>query len=139
MQGFEKNQNQTLLVIAATNCPWNIDSAFLRPGRFDEKIYIPLPDKIARKEIVSKELWDIQAQIDINEIVKITEGFNSSDIVEFIERLKLHAIKRSIATRAVEPISQTDLLLVSKSCKSSVNKNDLIAMDEYNKQNNKNY
>lgn len=47
MQGVEQNKN-IMLVLAATNCPWNLDSALLHPGRFHEKIYIPLPDLSAR-------------------------------------------------------------------------------------------
>jgi len=50
MQGVgNSNSKAVIMVIAATNKPWAIDSAFLRPGRFDEKIYIPLPDFEARK------------------------------------------------------------------------------------------
>ena len=51
IQGFEKHDN-TLLIIAATNRPWDIDSAFLRPGRFNTQIYIPLPDDAARQAII---------------------------------------------------------------------------------------
>lgn len=51
MQGVGSSSDDTMiLVIAATNKPWSIDSAFMRPGRFDEKIYIPLPDFEARKK-----------------------------------------------------------------------------------------
>ena len=48
MQGFEKSEG-TLLVLAATNMPWTIDSALLRPGRFNRKIYVSLPDPEARE------------------------------------------------------------------------------------------
>ncbi|MBQ5483301.1 MAG: AAA family ATPase, partial [Candidatus Methanomethylophilus sp.] len=51
MQGFEKSEG-TLLVLAATNMPWTIDSALLRPGRFNRKIYVSLPDSPAREQIV---------------------------------------------------------------------------------------
>ena len=54
MQGIgSSNSNSIIMVIAATNKPWAIDSAFLRPGRFDEKIYIPLPDFEARKNYLN--------------------------------------------------------------------------------------
>ena len=48
IQGFEED-NGNVMLIAATNKPWAIDSAFLRPGRFDEKIYVPLPDAVASR------------------------------------------------------------------------------------------
>ena len=43
MEGFDKKSGQPILFMGATNVPWQLDPAVLRPGRFDEKVYIPLP------------------------------------------------------------------------------------------------
>src|SRR5690606_31931884 len=48
MEGFDKNADKPILFMGATNIPWQLDPAVLRPGRFDEKICIPLPDEPAR-------------------------------------------------------------------------------------------
>ncbi len=88
MQGINStNQDSIILVIAATNKPWAIDSAFLRPGRFDEKIYIPLPDLIAREHIFKLKLDGIpQENLDYNYLAEITEGINTTDIVEYSDK-----------------------------------------------------
>ena len=60
MQGIGSvNTDNIIMVMAATNKPWAIDSAFLRPGRFDERIYIPLPDFNVRKKLFELKLKDI--------------------------------------------------------------------------------
>lgn len=123
MQGAgTNNSNSTIMVIAATNKPWNIDSAFLRPGRFDEKIYVPLPDEIARKKLFELQLKDlpIAEDFDYDYVTKITEGFNSADIKEVCEKLKLSAIKDSIEKGEEQTIGMDDVKRIEDSIKSSV-------------------
>ena len=126
MQGFEKSEN-TLLVIAATNRPWDIDSAFLRPGRFNTSIYVPLPDYEARKAIIIKQLEGVPTadDIDNDEIVRLTEGFNGSDVVEFCDKLKDYAIARSIELKDESPIIREDVQLTKERIKTSVKQEDL--------------
>jgi len=97
IQGFEKNENN-LIVIAATNRPWDIDTAFLRPGRFDRSIYVPLPDEEAREAIITNKLKSIPCDeyLDINRIVALTNGFNGADVSNFCEKLKDLAITREL-------------------------------------------
>ena len=83
MQGVGSSTNKSvIIVIAATNKPWAIDSAFMRPGRFDEKIYVPLPDFNARKKLFEIQLskLPISNDLDFDYLAKITEGFNGADI-----------------------------------------------------------
>ena len=61
MDGFEKNEN--IIVIAATNNMSSLDPAILRPGRFDRKIHVPLPDKKGRKEILNYYIAKIELEI----------------------------------------------------------------------------
>lgn len=72
-----------LIVIAATNRPDHLDSAILRSGRFDKKIYIWAPDEIARKELfqiyIEKESRPHE-KLDYDELAKLTEGYVASDI-----------------------------------------------------------
>jgi SpoVK/Ycf46/Vps4 family AAA+-type ATPase len=134
MQGFEKNKN-TLLVIAATNRPWDIDTAFLRPGRFNTSIYVPIPDQKARQSIIDKQFEDIPTNhdVDLIEMVNLTEGFNGSDVVEFCEKVKEYAIQRSIETGETSPVRQQDIILTSKRVKSSVRLEDLEKISRYEK------
>lgn len=133
IQGFEKNEN-TLLLLAATNRPWDIDSALLRPGRFNEKILIPLPDDKSRRAIIEKQLHDVPVDesVSIDDIVKITDGFNGADVVEFCDQLKNGPILRSIRNKTDnEAITSTDIETTSKKVKSSVSEEDIILLEQF--------
>ncbi len=133
MQGFGSGKsNSTIVVIAATNKPWSIDSAFLRPGRFDEKIYIPLPDEKARKKMFELKLKDIPSiNLDFDQLSEITEGFNGADINEFCEKLKMKAIKKSLKSNDEYLISMEDVMEVSKVIKSSVSQEDIDSLESF--------
>ncbi len=83
MDGFSKNTDNTLMVIGATNEPWAIDSAILRPGRFDIHIYVGLPDKIARAELLKRHLSHRATDIENYEaLADDAEGLSGADIAE---------------------------------------------------------
>jgi SpoVK/Ycf46/Vps4 family AAA+-type ATPase len=132
IQGFERYDN-TLLIVAATNRPWDIDPAFLRPGRFNTQIYIPLPDEQARAYIIEKQLDGIpkQDQLNTQRIVSLTDGFNGSDVVEFCEKLKDLAIERSIETGQESKVQDSDIDLVAEEVHSSVQVSDLQKIAKY--------
>lgn len=132
MQGFEKSEN-TLLVIAATNRPWDIDSAFLRPGRFNTSIYVPLPNEQARRVIIEKQISGIplESGFNVEKIVSLTDGFNGSDVVEFCEKLKDYAIQRSIDTGTESPVLNADIDRTALKVKSSVRIEDLQKIAKY--------
>ncbi len=56
MEGFDKSSASSVLFMGATNVPWQLDPAVLRPGRFDERVYIPLPDLAARQKLLEIHL-----------------------------------------------------------------------------------
>ncbi len=135
MQGINSgSSNAMILVIAATNKPWSIDSAFLRPGRFDEKIYIPLPDFEARKKLFELNLSSIpHNELDFAYLSKITDGFNGADIGEFCDKLKMLAINRTIETGTETPISMADVQTVKELVKSSVSNEDIERLESFMK------
>lgn len=134
MQGFSESKNN-LLLLAATNRPWDIDSALMRPGRFNEKIYIDLPDAPARKYIIDKKLKDIPMEddVDINYIVKITEGYNAADVGEFCERLKDNPIRKSIAATdgTYFKVTNEDVVYAKNKVKTSVQKEDIDKLNKF--------
>jgi len=65
MDGFSGN-NSGVLILGATNVPWAVDAAFRRPGRFDRVLFVPPPDREARKAILEIELRDRPRSEDIN-------------------------------------------------------------------------
>lgn len=136
MQGIgSSSANSIIMVIAATNKPWAIDSAFLRPGRFDEKIYIPLPDSDARKKLFELKLKSVPKEgLDYNYLANITDGFNGADIGAFCDKLKMLAIKKSIANGTECPITMEEVSQVKNSIKSSVSSEDIERLLEFREQ-----
>ena len=136
IQGFEKSDN-ILVIIASTNRPWDIDSAFLRPGRFDTHIYVPLPDYKARQAIVEKEISGVPVEPDVDsaEIAQRTDGFNGADMKNYCERLKNFAIARSIEKNAPSPITHDDVEETFKIVKSSVVVSDLEKIGKFEAEN----
>ncbi len=84
-----------VVVIAATNMPEIIDPALRRPGRFDREIEISVPDKHARKEILMVHVRGMPIEnLNIDEIIEITNGFSGADISALCKEAALKAIKR---------------------------------------------
>ena len=134
MQGVGTNNSDcTIMVIAAKNKPWAIDSAFLRPGRFDEKIYIPLPDYESRKKLFELQLSKLPVadDLDYDYLAKITEGFNGADIKEVCEKLKMSAIKDSLSKGSEQTIGMDDVERIESSIRSSVSLEDIERLKEF--------
>lgn len=80
MDGCTTDDGKTVLVLAATNFPWDLDDAFRR--RLEKRIYIPLPDKQARLDLLQNALQGVELDNDVN-LVDISErldGYSGSDI-----------------------------------------------------------
>ena len=134
MQGVGSSSNKsTIVVIAATNKPWAIDSAFMRPGRFDSKIYVPLPDFDARKKLFELQLskLPISEDLDLDYLAKITEGFNGADIKEVCEKLKMSAINDSLEKGEEQTIGMDDVQRIEKGIKSSVSLEDIERLKDF--------
>ena len=137
MQGVNSDNTTALIVvIAATNRPWAIDSAFLRPGRFDEKIYIPLPDHNARKKMFELKLKSIPfADINYDKLADLSAGYNGADITNFCEKLKMLAIKKSISSNSEYTLTMQDADDIAESTGSSVFTEDLEMINNFIHQN----
>eukprot|EP00873_Tetraselmis_striata_P013555 jgi/Tetstr1/433819/TSEL_023005.t1 len=92
------NSKKTVFIIGATNRPDIIDGALMRPGRLDQLIYIPLPDEGSRSQIFKAVLRKspLDPSVDINQLVKFTNGFSGADITEICQRACKYAIRESI-------------------------------------------
>ena len=139
MQGVtDSNDEDRILLIAATNRPWDIDSAFLRPGRFDERIYIPLPDLEARKVIIRNSISGIPGceNVDVDALAQETEGFNGADVDYLCEKAKEIAIRRVIASKMLDKkFTKEDFDQALKEVRSSVAKKDISRLESWEKEN----
>jgi transitional endoplasmic reticulum ATPase len=81
------SDNQGMLVLAATNAPWDVDDALKRPGRFDRVVFVSPPDLPARRRILDLALADRpQAALDIEALARRTALFSGADLRSLVER-----------------------------------------------------
>ncbi|QOY53352.1 AAA family ATPase [Candidatus Sulfurimonas baltica] len=92
MDGFENSSG--VIVIAATNKIDVLDSALLRAGRFDRRIFVELPTKRERESILSKYLAQIPHELDIKAIANMTVGFNGASLATLVNEAALLSIRQ---------------------------------------------
>ncbi|MCD2323598.1 CDC48 family AAA ATPase [Sphingomonas sp. IC-56] len=101
MDGLE--ELQSVVVIGATNRPNLIDPALLRPGRFDELIYVGVPDKAGRERIlrIQTEKMPLASDVDLGEVAGRTERYTGADLEDVVRRAGLIALRQSLTSREV--------------------------------------
>jgi len=92
MDGFENNSG--IIVIAATNRIEMLDSALLRPGRFDRRIFVPLPDMQEREAILHLYMKKKPHSLNISELARTTVGFSAAALSTLVNEAALHALRR---------------------------------------------
>ena len=146
LQGIEaygKETGNLLFLIAATNKPWEVDSAFVRPGRFGTKVYVGLPDDEARKYMINsrfdkvKEKGIVRIMDDVNilDIVERTNGFNGSDITNILDRIDELSAIRGVKI-GLKYISLEDINKAFEEIHSSVQTEDIEKLIAWKDQNN---
>lgn len=115
-----KDSNEGVLILAATNAPWHMDSAFKRPGRFDRIIFVPPPDQAARESILQLLLQNKPvAGIDYASIAKKTEKFSGADLKSIVDIAIEKKLEKALKTGVPEPLNTKDLEQALKQVKSS--------------------
>ncbi|MET1757110.1 CDC48 family AAA ATPase [Novosphingobium sp. RD2P27] len=94
MDGME--DMQSIVVIGATNRPALVDPALLRPGRFDELVYVGTPDEAGRAHIlgIHTAQMPLEADVDLDRIARQTERFTGADLEDVVRRAGLSAIRK---------------------------------------------
>jgi transitional endoplasmic reticulum ATPase len=100
VEGFDKKAGRPILLMGATNVPWQLDTAMLRPGRFDEKVYIPLPDAPARREMLRQYLSKrpVAEEVDLDALAVRLEGYSGADIKYLCDRAAVIPFLQSVAS-----------------------------------------
>lgn len=100
MEGFDKKSVNPVMFMGATNVPWQLDPAVLRPGRFDEKVYIPLPDLAARRKMLDIYLGKrpVDDDIDLDALALRLDGYSGADIKYLCDRAATIPFLRSVAS-----------------------------------------
>ncbi|MEO0235689.1 MAG: ATP-dependent zinc metalloprotease FtsH, partial [candidate division WOR-3 bacterium] len=95
MDGFDSSEG--IIVMAATNRPDILDPALLRPGRFDRRIYVPIPDVKAREEILKLHASKVPLapDVDLKVIAQSTPGFTGADLANLVNEAALLAARKN--------------------------------------------
>lgn len=101
MDGLE--ELQSVVVIGATNRPNLVDPALLRPGRFDEIVYVPVPDEGGRRRILAihTEGMPLANDVDLDDLARRTPRFTGADLEDLVRRAGLTALRDNLEVIAV--------------------------------------
>lgn len=119
------SDNTNLLVLGATNAPWDIDSAFKRPGRFDQRLFIPPPDEAARQAILTLHLAKRPCSPDVSPealgaLAADTAQFSGADLAALVDNAAGAVLDEVLEGGAERPIERADLMAARRVQKSSV-------------------
>ncbi|OQY79743.1 MAG: cell division protein FtsH [Ignavibacteriales bacterium UTCHB3] len=134
MDGFEQNNN--VIVLAATNRPDVLDPAILRPGRFDRQVRIELPDAEGRKKIleIHGQNKPFAADVDLYRVAKRTVGFTGADLENILNEsaiIAANANRKEITNEDIdEAVSKVMLGPAKRSRKRTDNEMKLVAYHE---------
>lgn len=104
------SDNHGVLILAATNMPWDVDGAMKRPGRFSRQVFVAPPDAAARAHIVNMKLEGVPHEpIDAARIAGVTEHYSGADIDGLVELAKDYVLEDHVRGTSERGISQSDL------------------------------
>lgn len=134
MQGVE-TYDGTLLVMAATNRPWMLDSALMRSGRFSSKILVPLPDRDAREWIFRNRLSKVphSDNLDYRMMADATKGYSGADVEEVCNKAKIMRVIAVSKGDKIRTIIQEDVARAIKEVPSSVIQKDVDDTEYYSR------
>ncbi len=121
-----------VIVIAATNRPWFVDPALLRPGRFDKVIYIPPPNKDARREIIRIHMKNAEVEEGvINWVAEVTEGYSGADLAALVREAKMRALDRVLSGDNRVKITRRDFEYALSKVHPSLNRELLSQYEDF--------
>ncbi len=110
LDGLGKN-NQDVLVLGATNMPWDVDDATKRPGRFDRMLFVPPLDEEAITELLVQRTLNLPVdKIDYSSIAKACRNYSGADVEALLERAKDEALDAAMDSGIERNICREDFL-----------------------------
>ncbi|HMO25639.1 MAG TPA: ATP-binding protein, partial [Tepidisphaeraceae bacterium] len=136
MEGFDKKKQQAILFMGATNVPWQLDPAVLRPGRFDEKVYIPPPDLAARRKLLEIHLGKrpVADDVDLDALATRLDGYSGADIKYICDRAATIPFLQAVANGHEGPITLAIMMEVIGETKRSITRDMLDRFEQWAKQ-----
>jgi len=113
-----KSSNDGVLILAATNAPWHLDSAFRRPGRFDRVLFVPPPDAAARATILRLQCkGKPMEEVDFDHAGKKTENFSGADLKAVVDVAVERKLQEALKTGVPKPLATKDLVAAAGTLK----------------------
>lgn len=138
MDGLQdKGKKLHVYIIGATNKPWKLDDPFVR--RFQKRIYVPLPNREARKRLLQMLTKKIRLarDVDLEELADMLEGYNGSDIKDIVFDAYMRTVKEYFKYGGEgdgpRPVSMKDFKEVIRRRKPSVSQENLKRLEEWRK------
>ncbi len=131
--GLTSEKDKNIFIIAATNNPWEVDEAVMRPGRFDVKIYVPPPDYESRKRLFELKLSKIKYVNNINydKLSKVTERYSGADIEFICKKSVQNVFMEVVKSGTKRDITTDDLINVISQIKPSIDETMLKRYQSY--------
>jgi len=112
--------NEGVLILAATNAPWHLDSAFRRPGRLDRILFVPPPDAAARAAIL--RIWcrgkPVQ-DLNYDQIANHSDGFSGADLKALVDVAVEKKLREAMRAGVVTPLTTKDLIVAAGTLQST--------------------
>jgi SpoVK/Ycf46/Vps4 family AAA+-type ATPase len=119
MDGATGN-NEGILILGATNAPWQVDPAFRRPGRFDRVLFVPPPDEEARVSIIEIMAKGKPIQkLDARTLAKRTKDFSGADLKAVFDVASEEKLAIAMRENRIVPMTTDDLVRAAKSLQPS--------------------
>lgn len=133
IEGFDRKSGRALLFLGATNEPWSLDPAMMRPGRLDSKVYIPLPDGPARFRLFEIYLGKrpVDDDVDFAVLVEKTDGYSGADIKAVCGRSASRPFLESVGGAAPRRINMSDVLAAIEDTPPSVMRKDTARYEQW--------
>ena len=135
LDGFDRKESTALLFVGATNEPWSIDTAILRPGRLDEKIYVALPDEPSRRKILELNLDGVPlaGDVDCNALAGRLEGYSGADIAYLCRKVCELAFQEAVTEATADEIDAAAFDGVLDWLRPSVSEKELKRFEKFRK------
>ncbi len=139
MTDLRKKNDGSVILIGATNNPWDLDEAMLNPDRFDTRIFIPPPDIKSRSQIFRIFLNGLSKEesIDFDELGRISEGFSAADIKYVCRTAAEYAFSNAVDSGVEFPITSENIKVALKSSHPSITEDQMkkyyVFMEKYAK------
>ena len=133
LEGFDRTSDRALLFVGATNRPWMLDEAMLRPGRLDSLVYVGLPDALALHRLL--EIYfgprPLAEDVDFGALCNRLAGYSGADIRNIAAQAAQLPFMEAIGGGEPRPINLKDILSVIERTPPSVRASDLVRFDKF--------